>query len=312
MIASTDPKCHDTFITDGGIETHLIFNMDEPLPQFAAFPLNDTPRGRAKIRSYFLDYLPLAQKAGRPFLFATDTWRASPDWGGKLGYDAGALRRNNIAAAELCAELQQEFAAAGVASTLSGVIGPRRDAWQFDAAMTVDEAISYHSPQIEALAIGKVAEIAAYTLTNTAEAIGIARAAERAGLAVALSFTVETDGNLPGGKPLGAAIEEVDGQTGGYPAYYMINCAHTNHFAGQLLSQAPWTRRIGGLRANASTKSHAELDQSPELDAGDAGAFADGHAALLPAIENLRVIGGCCGTDHRHIAALCDRCLAGA
>ena len=297
------------FITDGGIETHIIFNMGVELPHFSTFPLNDSVAGREVIRSYYRDYLPVAQAAGRSFLFATDSWRASPDWADRLGYDRALLKQNNATSVALCAELADEFAAAGVTSAIACVIGPRRDAWQYDSRMTVAEAFEYHSPQVEAFAGTAATSLHAYTLTNTPEAIGIARAAERAGLPLVVSFTVETDGVLPGGKPLGIAIAEVDEATRGYPAYYMINCAHPRHFADGLRSGAPWVGRIGGLRANASTKSHAELDASPEIDIGDIAELADDHAELLPSLPNLQLIGGCCGTDHRHIAAICARCL---
>jgi homocysteine S-methyltransferase len=298
------------FITDGGIETHIIFNMGVELPHFSAFPLNDSAAGREVIRSYYRDYLPVAKAAGRSFLFATDSWRASPDWADRLGYDRALLKQNNATSVALCAEVAAEFAAAGVASDIAGVIGPRRDAWQHDASITVAEAFDYHSPQVEAFAGTAATSLHAYTLTNTPEAIGIARAAERAGLPIVLSFTVETDGALPGGKPLGVAVAEVDEATGGYPAYFMINCAHPRHFTGKVKSGAPWVGRIGGLRANASAKSHAELDASPEIDIGDIAQLAEDHSELLPSLPNLQLIGGCCGTDHRHIAAICARCLS--
>ena len=308
---TTTPACRPPqFITDGGIETHIIFNMGVELPHFSAFPLNDSVAGCEVIRSYYRDYLPVAKAAGRSFLFATDSWRASPDWADRLGYDRALLKQNNVTSVALCAEVAAEFAAAGVASDIAGVIGPRRDAWQYDAFMTVAEAFDYHSPQVEAFTGTPATSLHAYTLTNTPEAIGIARAAERAGLPIVLSFTVETDGALPGGKPLGVAISEVDEATGGYPAYYMINCAHPRHFAGKVKGGAPWVGRIGGLRANASAKSHAELDSSPEIDIGDIAELAEDHAKLLPSLPNLQLIGGCCGTDHRHIAAICSRCLS--
>ena len=176
--------------------------------------------------------------------------------------------------------------------------------------MTVAEAFDYHSRQVEAFASTAATSLHAYTLTNTPEAIGIARAIERAALPLVLSFTVETDGALPGGKPLGVAIAEVDDATDSYPAFYMINCAHPRHFARALRSGAPWVSRIGGLRANASAKSYAELDASPEIDIGDIAELADDHAELMPLLPNLQLIGGCCGTDHRHIAAICARCLS--
>jgi homocysteine S-methyltransferase len=309
-MTTTPARRPPQFITDGGIETHLIFNKGVELPHFSAFPLNDSAAGCEVIRSYYRDYLPVAKAAGRSFLFATDSWRASPDWADRIGYDRALLKQNNATSVALCAEVAAEFAAAGVASDIAGVIGPRRDAWQHDASMTVAEAFDYHSPQVEAFAGTAATSLHAYTLTNTPEAIGIARAAERAGLPIVLSFTVETDGALPGGKPLGVAIAEVDEATGGYPAYYMINCAHPRHFSGKVKGGAPWVGRIGGLRANASAKSHAELDASPEIDIGDIAELAEDHAELLPSLPNLQLIGGCCGTDHRHIAAICARCFS--
>jgi homocysteine S-methyltransferase len=311
-MAAESPDRARTFITDGGIETHIIFNMGVELPHFSAFPLNDSATGREVIRRYYRDYLPVARAARRGFLFATDTWRASPDWADRLGYDRALLRQNNRTAVALCAELAQEFAAAGIDTAIAGILGPRRDAWQYDAGMSVAEAYDYHAPQIESFVGTAAASVQAYTLTNTPEAIGIARAAAQAGLPAVLAFTVETDGALPGGKPLGAAIAEVDAATGGYADYYMVNCAHPQHFAGPLRSGESWVRRIGGLRANASAKSHVELDQSPAIDMGDIGEFARVHAELLPVLANLRLVGGCCGTDYRHIAALCKRCFPDA
>jgi homocysteine S-methyltransferase len=296
------------FITDGGIETHVIYNVGIPLKCFAAFPLNDSIEGRDVIRTYYRDYLPVVRAAERKFLFATDTWRASPDWAERIGYDPALLRQNNIASVDLCAEVAAEFAAAGVESAIVGTIGPRREAWQYDGDMTVEEGLDYHSPQIETFAETSAFQIHVCTLTNTPEAIGIVRAAKRVDLAAVISFTVETDGNLPGGKPLGRAITEVDEATAGYPAYYMINCAHPKHFAQALGSGATWVERIGGLRANASSKSHAELDASPDIDIGDIDGLAEEHEAMLSWLPNLQVIGGCCGTDYRHIAAICDRC----
>jgi S-methylmethionine-dependent homocysteine/selenocysteine methylase len=308
-MATNSANLLPVFITDGGIETHIIFNMGVELPHFSAFPLNDSASGREVIRRYYRDYLPVARAAGRGFLFATDSWRASPDWADRLGYDRALLKQNNVTSVALCAELAEEFEAAGVESAIAGVLGPRRDAWQYDAGMTVAEAFDYHSPQVEAFAGTAATSVHAYTLNNTPEAIGIARSAQEAGLPVVLSFTVETDGALPGGKPLGVAIAEVDQATGGYSAYFMINCAHPSHFVRELKSGASWLGRIGGLRANASAKSHAELDASPEIDIGDIAGLADDHAEILPVLSNLQLIGGCCGTDHRHIAAICARCL---
>ena len=145
--------------------------------------------------------------------------------------------------------------------------------------------------------------LTAVTMTYAEEGIGIARAAAAAGLPCAISFTVETDGRLPSGQPLGEAIAAVESATDGGPAYYMVNCAHPTHFAHVLAGLGDLAGRIGGLRVNASRKSHAELDEATELDAGDPAALEGEHAALLVQLPNVTVLGGCCGTDARHVAA---------
>jgi len=299
----------EMFVTDGGIETHLIFNKGQDLPDMSAYLLNMTEAGRETMRDHYRAYIPIAQKAGQGFLFDTNTWRANPDWGTRIGFDRTSLRTANLRAVELCQEMQAEFAAAGVSSIVSGVLGPRRDAWQHDALMTVEEAMHYHAAQVAAFAETDAAYLSAYTLTNVPEAVGIARLAAEHGLPVVLSFTLETDGNLPGGKPLGLAIEEVDAATGSYPAYFMINCVHPMHFTQTVRQGGAWVERIGGLRVNASKMSHAELDNSLTLDIGDLDDLAQRYAGVMPLLPNLSVIGGCCGTDHRHIGAICAACL---
>lgn len=300
------------FVTDGGIETHMIFNLGEEVPHFCAFVMTDRESSRQKLLDYYRAYLPIAQRAGQGFIFDTNTWRANSDWGALVGYDAAALKATNMAAVELCREVQKDFTAAGVPTLISGAIGPRRDGWKYDAAMTVAEAYDYHRPQIAAFAAAGADYVTAYTLTNTPEAIGIANAAQWAGLPSVISFTLETDGRLPGGKALGAAVTEVDLATDNAPAYYMINCVHPIHFAATIRHGGQWVNRIGGLRVNASMKSHAELDESETLDIGDWNDLAQRYDRLLPLLPNIRVLGGCCGTDHRHIDAICRTCLPAA
>lgn len=297
------------FVTDGGIETHFIFNEGYDYEHFTVFQLNDSEAGRAAMRKYYEPYVGIAKKAGQGFLFDTNTWRANPDWGALVGYDAAELWAVNKKAVAFCRELSSVFAAEGVPTLISGAIGPRRDAWKHDAEMSIAEAETYHAPQIDALAEAGADFVTAYTLTNTAEAIGIAKAAESKGISCVLSFTLETDGNLPGGMSLQQAISDVDAATNAYPAYFMINCVHPIHFAATVRQGGAWVNRIGGLRVNASMKSHAELDESETLDIGDWNDLAQRYSRVLPLLPNIRVIGGCCGTDHRHIGSICHHCL---
>ena len=175
--------------------------------------------------------------------------------------------------------------------------------------MSVDQAAAYHRAQIEVFAASEADMVSAITMTSVAEAVGIALEAREADLPVVVSFTLETDGRLPSGQPLGSAILETDAATGAHPAYYMINCAHPSHFESALAEQEPWIKRLRGLRANASTKSHAELDAATELDVGDPVDLARRYAGLRRRLPDIAVFGGCCGTDHRHIAAICEACI---
>ena len=294
----------DLFLADGGMETTLIFYDGLELPCFASFVLLAGDVGCAALRRYFEAYVQVARERGAGIVLDAPTWRANPDWGAQLGYTEEALGDANRAAVALVEEVRA--ANPDVRIVVSGCVGPRGDAYNPADLMTAEEAQTYHSPQIAALSETSADLVTALTLTYPEEAIGIVRAAEAAEIPVAVSFTVETDGRLPGGRPLGDAIEEVDRETGAAAAYFMVNCAHPSHFADVVETGAPWVDRIRGLRANASAKSHAELDEAEELDEGDLDDLAERCAALRSHLRNAAVVGGCCGTNHRHIAAIYD------
>ena len=294
------------FLTDGGLETDLIFHHGVDLPQFASFVLHDDRDGEAMLRDYYRDYLQIASSAGHGLVLESATWRASRDWGALLGYDATRLRDVNRRAVEFLVELREQEA--GVPVVISGCIGPRGDAYSDLGPARADDAARYHREQIEVLAGTGVDMVSAFTLTNVAEAIGIVRAAQARAEPSVISFTVETDGALPTGMALTDAIREVDTATEQGPAYYLINCAHPDHFVDVLADREPILERIRGVRANASRLSHAELDESEELDDGDPGEFGEQLAALHARRPHLNVLGGCCGTDSRHIAAIARAC----
>jgi len=126
-----------------------------------------------------------------------------------------------------------------------------------------------------------------------------------------VSFTVEQDGRLPDGTPLSEAITTVDAEAA--PDYFMVNCAHPSHIAQALTTAGDWCSRVVGLRANASARSHEELDTATDLDEGDPVELARAQDALRPRLPNLALVGGCCGTDARHVAAMWgDRVLPSA
>lgn len=298
------PNAPRFYLTDGGIETFLIFDEGFELPDFAAFTLLQTKEGVTALSEYYLRFLKLAAAYEMGFVFETPTWRASSDWGDRLGYSASDLAKANASAVALMVELKQEFGAASVPSLISGCVGPRGDGYDPGDVMTAACAAAYHLPQVTALRGAGADLVTGITMTNTPEAIGLVQAAQAASAPVVISFTVETDGRLPTGQALDAAIAEVDAATESGPAWYMINCAHPTHFRQRIEPAHAWTQRIGGIRANASCKSHAELDEATELDRGDPRDLARRYDDLCQTFPGIRVLGGCCGTDHQHIGEI--------
>jgi S-methylmethionine-dependent homocysteine/selenocysteine methylase len=298
------------FLTDGGIETTLIFHHGLELPLFAAFDLLKDDDGTEQLRLYYAPYAIIARERGLVLVLEAPTWRASPGWAAQLGYSAEGLDALNRKAIALMEELRAEYDS-GRPIVISGCIGPEGDGYAPETMLTADEAERYHSTQIATFAGTAADMVTAITMTYAEEATGVARAAAANGLPSAISFTLETDGRLPSGQALGGAIQQVDDATGGAPAYYMINCAHPTHFESALADGGGWASRIGGLRTNASTKSHAELDEAEELDEGDPADLGARHAALKALLPNVNVLGGCCGTDHRHVGEICSAWTAG-
>lgn len=298
----------DVFLTDGGLETSLIFDDGIELPEFAAFTLMASVEGRAALERYFERYLAIARRDRVGIVLETPTWRASADWATVLGCTLEELEVMTRASVDLLHELRERHETADTPVVISGCIGPRGDGYQPGQMMSNREAHTYHAPQIGVLADAGVDLITGITMTSSDEAAGVALAAKAAGTPSVISFTVEVDGVLPSGEALGAAISAVDDATDGSPAYYMVNCAHPTHFAGVLDANAPWSARLRGVRANASKMTHAELDESPVLDAGDPQELAADYVALRARLPHLSVLGGCCGTNEQHIGAISAAC----
>ena len=300
------PQLDNTlFITDAGLETALIFHEGVDLPHFAAFDLLRDPVGVEHMWRYYRRYAEIANRFGRGLILESPTWRANSDWGRKLGYDRQQLAAVNRQAIDLMVQMREEFATPSSKVVISGCIGPRGDGYRVDRAMSVDEAWQYHSEQIDTFAQTDADLVTVFTMNYVEEAVGVALAARAAKMPAVISFTLETDGRLPSGLTLAQAIERTDAETGQYPAYYMINCAHPTHFQHVLQPDAGWTKRLRGLRANASKRSHAELDEAANLDAGNPTQLASEYRSLQALLPSLAVVGGCCGTDHRHVESIC-------
>jgi S-methylmethionine-dependent homocysteine/selenocysteine methylase len=296
------------FLTDGGIETTLVFLEGLELPDFAAFDLLKRDGGEEALRKYFRAYTAIAARHGAGLILESATWRASADWGKRLGYSTDELAEANRRAIRMLEPLGREVESAKTRVVISGCVGPRGDGYVPSQTMSEAEAQDYHAAEIRTFAETAADMVTAITMNYAEEAIGLTRAAVAAGISVVVALTVETDGRLPTGQSLRDAVAQVDAATKAAPAYYMINCAHPTHFDGALAVREPWVDRIRGLRANASTKSHAELNESTELDAGNPAELGAQYAALRRRLPNLNVMGGCCGTDHRHVEAIAAAC----
>lgn len=293
------------FITDGGLETTLIFHSNIDLPHFAAFDLYNREGGPELLKTYYEDYIRVAQKHNLAFILESATWRCNSNWGYKLGYDPQSLSSINTRAIEQLEELRRKHQNSQP-FVISGCIGPADDGYFPGDIMTIEEATEYHTPQVIDFSNSGADMVSAFTMNYSAEALGIVLAAKNAGIPVCISFTVETNGRLPSNESLQEVIESIDAHTDQYPAYYMINCAHPDHFKDIFSSKAVWQSRIQGVRANASEKSHEELDNSDTLDSGDKHKLVSGFREIRSLLPGLNIVGGCCGTDHSHIEALCS------
>jgi homocysteine S-methyltransferase len=304
-----------TFLTMGGTETFLQFEQGFPLRDSCGFEVFDDDAAFDELTRQYLE--PIAEAAlagGQGLLCDSIVWRASPDWFERLGFSPDDVARvNALAVARTRVAFEGWRSRADVSEEVmpilvSGDLGPRGDGYRVEpSGLTVEAARSYHRRQIGILAEVGVDLIQAMTMTNVSEAIGIALAAAEYDLPITLSATVETDGRLPEGSSLGDFIERVEQATEGAPLFYMINCAHPIHVMPTLAEAratgASWLARLRGFRANASAKSHAELDNSTTLDIGDPDDLA-GRIAAMQREFDFKVVGGCCGTDARHLAAI--------
>lgn len=293
------------FLTDAGLETDLIFNHGVEIREFAAHTLLSDSSGRSALVNYFREFLQLARDTDAGYILDCVTWKAHRHWASDLGATPQELREANEEAVGFVADLRDEFSANGRPIVLNAVIGPKGDAYTPEGTIGAEEAENYHAEQMRWLAATEVDMVTALTHTQSSEAIGIVKAAQGSGLPIVVSFTVETDGRLPTGESIGEAIAAVDLATNEGPSYYMINCAHPDHFA-HVLDDEPWLRRIKGIRCNASRKSHAELDECEHLDAGNPEELGNLYRLIMQRMPWINVVGGCCGSDVRHIKAIAD------
>lgn len=284
------------FMAWTGMETDLIFNRGIDLPGFASFPLLEKPETREMLIAYAREQVALARKHRCGTILESATWIANADRAADLGYTPRDLERVNRDAIALLVEVRGDADDVLVSAN----IGPRNDAYLPGETMSAAEAEDYHAAQIRSFVGTEVDVVSPYTFANAKEAIGVVNAARRVDLPCVVALTVETDGRLPSGQTVVDALAEIDAATDAAAAYFMINCAHPEHFAESL----PETDRLGGVVVNASRCSHAELDGATELEDGDPDELGQQVSALMRQLPSMRVFGGCCGTDMRHLEAM--------
>ena len=285
---------------DPGLEIDFIFNHSIDIREFAVLTLLPDPKRREALVKYYREFLSLAGATGAGFILGDLTWKAHMHWAKDQGASEADLRQANHDAIAFVSELRDEFSRNAKPIVLNTAIGPRGDAYAPEESVAAGEAERYHSKQLGWLAETDLDMVTGLTFTQSDEAIGCVRAARSAGLPSVTSFTVETDGKLPTGQPLGEAIQAVDDTTDGAAAYFMVNFAHPDHFA-HVLDDETWTRRIRGLRCNASRMSHAELYNSEVLDDGDPVELCKQNRAIKNRMPWLNIFGGCCGSNFRHV-----------
>jgi homocysteine S-methyltransferase len=306
----TSPK---PFLTECGMETTLVYKDKVHLPCFSSLPLVDTDSGRNLISHYYNSYISIAAAAGTGIVLDTRTWRGSTPWAKPMGLSTDKLLELNRAAVRLAKEARNSAMGGenNIPIVISGTMGPLRDAYEdTSGVITLEDAREGYREQVGVLADAGVDLLALFTVTNLNEAVAVVELAREVRLPVVVSFSIESDGRLLGGRSLESAIRTVDERTGAYVAYYGVNCAHPLRISAALREVPEDVRgRIGLIKANASLKSHEELDNSETLDRGDIAVYTDGFEGVLPLVPNLRVTGGCCGTDEEHLEAIAKRCI---
>ncbi len=294
---------NDIFACYTGMDTDIIYNRGIDLTGFASYTLLSTDEGKSRLREYYSNLMALARELNVGVILDSVTWVANRDRGRDLSYSPDDLKKFNTEAIELIASVREEEG--DLPTVLCGQVGPRGDGYEPSDLMSTEDAERYHAEQIKVYSITDVDLVSASTMCYAEEAVGVVRAAQRYDIPVSISFTVETDGRLPTGMSLEEAIQKVDDETDGRALYFLINCAHPDHFTG-IFNDEPWMNRLRGVVANASRCSHSELEAAKEFDEGNPDELGSLIGSLLKQYPHFNIIGGCCGTDMRHMKRILE------
>lgn len=296
-------------LTEGGIETYMQYKKGHELKSFCLFDLMNDPDAVSDLRVYHERLIEVALKHKVGAILDGIHYRTSRDWGELLGYSRQGLKEIVIRGVEFYKDLARQYQTAHSPMPVSGVVGPRGDAYAIGHIMTAAEAQDYHAEQIETMKLAGADFATALTFSQVDEAIGVVRAAQTFDFPVVVSFALGADGHLKTGVPLADAITAVDQATQNGPAYYMINCTHPVDFASAFEDPGPWINRVCGLRPNASSLAHGVLCQLGHLEEGNPDELAEQMADMANRFPHINVWGGCCGTDYAHIDKIASAVL---
>jgi homocysteine S-methyltransferase len=304
MSFSLPPQSDDLiYLTEGGFETELMYLHGFELPCFAAFHLLDSTKGYQAVRDLYARVCDVAAAESTGLLLGWLNYRASPDWGAKLGLSPEALRAATLRSIAMLADLRKSYAGQVPHFAISDAIGPRGDAYGTGGAITEAEAEDYHSVQLETLKHSDVDVIWAATQNNVPEVIGMARAARALGLEIAVAWSLNAESRLSSGPTLAEAITRTDAAVPGVVAWHSLTCSHPLEFT-PALTPGPWTDRLRCIRPNAAAMDKIALCKLGHLEDGDPvelGRQMGDVARRYPAMD---IWGGCCGTDHRHLSEI--------
>jgi len=288
------------YLTEGGTETELMYRHGFELPHFAMFPLLDNPKAVSKMREMFRSYLDVAAEHDFCALMGGLDYRASPDWGDLLGYSPASLSDANLQSIEFLRELAHEYSSQVPEILIQGLIGPRGDAYERNETITENEAEDYHSVQLETLKKANVDSALAITFNNIPESVGVARAAAKIGVPLAISLTLDSNSKLHSGPSLAEAVTTIDEETNQAPEYFLINCSHPLEFE-PAIEPGDWVRRVRGVRPNASKMDKMALCQIGHLEEGDPEELGRLCGDLARQYPHMDIWGGCCGTWDNHL-----------
>lgn len=288
------------YLTEGGVETEILYKWGYELPHFAMFPLLERSDARSVIRDMYKRYLDVTARYGLAALMGGFDYRASPDWGAKLGYSRQGLHDATIGSIEFLRELAGEYQGALSDTRIMGYVGPRGDAYLGKSRMSVEESRDYHSVQVQTLKTAKVDLITAMTFNAIDEAIGVVEACRAADIPVSISFSLDSSHHLNTGPSLKDAIAQVDAATDHYTSFFGLNCSHPYEFE-PAIDETDWMKRVRVIRPNAAKMDKISLCKLGHLEEGNPVELGQQMASVLDRFPHMDIWGGCCGTCETHL-----------